>query len=799
MPARSLESAACHRRWRAGQVGQARGTRLHTAPYTARPMNRTPQAAHVSAGALRGVGGGVVGALAMLAVLLTLGLLAYAPMGPLAAALGIPGAFGAAIVGGAVLAAVSRSSVPIAAPSSATAVTLAALVLQLARDPQVAAALATPSQALDAARWVGAASALAVLGMGVVQLVLAGVGLARLAHFVPQPVLAGFLNGVALLIVLSQIPALLGGATGLPAGQWPALLPQGLAALCLGLGTAACIAWVTWKRPAWPALLVGLLAGLLVAEVLLIAWPALPLGTMVGAIEPTLPPGHVFVPWWDDDALDLARRHAGAIALTAVLLALIGGLETMLSSVAIEQGSGRRVHADRELAAVGLANVAGSMVGAVPIVLLRAGALAVQRAGGGGPPAALAFAGASALVFGIGGPALAWVPLTVLAGVMLMVGFGLVDRWSLRVAARWWQAARRGELAAGDDTLVGLVVMAVVCALTATLGVAWGVAVGVALALVVFVRRVNRALVRDQLSGMARPSRRIYPGAIEARLIGLRTRVAVLELEGALFFGSAAQLPDRVDALGPQVSLVVFDLRRVSTVDESGAMLLHEVAQRLARRGHELLLAGVVPGSAVANGLAAYVPWAAGGAPRRFADADQAMEAAEAALLAEAAQDDPSLAALLATEAELPLAACSLVRGLSTRELRVVATAMQRRELAQGEVIFQQGDEAEALYVVTRGSVSAIVRVRGAHDRTQRFASLGPGTMFGEMALVDQAGRSADAVADGAACLQVLSREHLDRLTAEHPEVAAKLYRNIAAHLGERLRVASMAWQAAAA
>jgi len=676
-------------------------------------MNGTPQSAHDSAGVLRNAGGGAVGALAMLAVLLTLGMLAFAPLGPLAAMLGIPGAFAAAIAGSVVLAAVSRGSAPIAAPSSATAVTLAALVLQLTRDPQVAAALASaeanPMQALDAARWVGAACALAVLGMGLVQLLLAAGGLARLAHFVPQPVLAGFLNGVALLIVLSQVPALLGGAAGLPATHWPGLLPQGLAALALGLGTAACIAWVARRRPGWPALLIGLLAGLGVAEVLLFTAPAAPLGAMVGAIQPSLPPGHVFGPWWEDSALELARRHAGAIALTAALLALIGGLETMLSSVAIEQGSGRRVRADRELAAVGLANVAGGLLGAMPVVLLRAGALAVQRAGGGGPLAALAFAGAAALVFVVGGPALARVPLCVLAGVMLMVGFGLVDRWSLRLAGRWWHAARRGELATGDDTPVGLLVMAVVCALTATLGVAWGVAAGVALALVVFVRRVNRALVRDQLSGMARPSRRIYPGAIEARLIGLRTRVAVLELEGALFFGSGAQLPERVEALGPQARLVVFDLRRVSTVDESGAMLLHEVAQRLARRGQELLLAGVVEGGAVARALQAFAPWAAGGAPRQFADADQAMEAAETALLAEAAQADTALAALLATEAELPLAACSLVRGLTARELRVVATAMQRRELAAGEVIFHQGDEAEALYVVTRGSVSAIV------------------------------------------------------------------------------------------
>ncbi len=228
-------------------------------------------------------------------------------------------------------------------------------------------------------------------------------------------------------------------------------------------------------------------------------------------------------------------------------------------------------------------------------------------------------------------------------------------------------------------------------------------------------------------------------------------------------------------------------------------MLLQDTAQRLARQRQELLIAGVVDGGAAARAFAAFSPWAAARPPRTFADTDQAMEFAESALLAEAAQDDPALAALLATEAELPLAACSLLRGLGARELRVVSAAMQRRELQAAEVVFRQGDDADALYVVTRGSVSAVARSGGAQGRLQRFASLGPGTMFGEMALLDQAGRSADAVADGPACVQVLTREKLEQLVADHPEVAATLYRNIAAHLGDRLRVASMAWQAAAA
>ena len=273
----------------------------------------------------------------------------------------------------------------------------------------------------------------------------------------------------------------------------------------------------------------------------------------------------------------------------------------------------------------------------------------------------------------------------------------------------------------------------------------------------------------------------------------------LLELEGALFFGSGVQLPERAEALAPPVRFVILDLRRVNTVDESGAMLLHETAGRLALRGQDLLLAGVVDGSKVARQLQAFAPWDKGGRPPSFSDADLAMEAAEAALLTEAARSDASLAELLTTGPEMPLALCSLVRDLTAREIRVVAAAMQRRELHGGEIVFRQGDEADALYVVTRGSVSAVAALRGAEQRRQRFASLGPGTMFGEMALLDQAGRSADGVADGEAVLQVLSRDSLEQLLREHPELAAKLYRNIAAHLGERLRVASIAWQAAAA
>ena len=214
--------------------------------------------------------GGGVGALATLAVLITLGWLAYAAAGEQAIAIGVPAALVATLAGGAVMALISRCHVPTAGPSTATALTLASLVARLAADGQLAA---------QPHAWtlIVAAAGAAVIGMGLVQIALAVMGLARLVHFVPQPVLAGFMNGVALLIVLSQVPTLLGHALAVGwTGLASALSEPHLAPLTLGLATAAAIVWLAspGRRPGkpragrWPAVLLGLIGGTLAFQVI---------------------------------------------------------------------------------------------------------------------------------------------------------------------------------------------------------------------------------------------------------------------------------------------------------------------------------------------------------------------------------------------------------------------------------------------------------------------------------------------------------------------------------------------------
>ena len=157
------------------------------------------------------------------------------------------------------------------------------------------------------------------------------------------------------------------------------------------------------------------------------------------------------------------------------------------------------------------------------------------------------------------------------------------------------------------------------------------------------------------------------------------------------------------------------------------------------------------------------------------------MEVFEEILLAEA--DD-------ATTVPAPvLAAQELLAGMSHEELVAIERVAELQPVSDGDVVFQAGDAADAMYFVLAGSVS--VRVPLASGRSRRLSTLGAGVAFGEMAILDNQPRSADIVADGHGALARLSVADLRALAIEHPNLAATLYRNLSVALSRRLRSAN--------
>lgn len=732
----------------------------------------------------------------MLPFTLSYGFIAFSVLGPAATQAGLSASVFSVVVGGVLMALLSRAALPSASPSASSCLILAAAVAAWLRDPML-----QPGSAGGLVH-LWALAGLTVLAAGVLQTVLGLLRIGSLVRYVPQPVLAGFMNGVAVLIALSQV----GPALGIPATQWQrdglaALSGWQPAALAVAVGTAALVALVGRVAPRWPAALVGLVLATLavwgvdraLAAGGVAPAPGAALGVaMIGPLQAMLPLPTALAPLWGDAGGLLLERHASVVLSTALLLALVGTLETVLNLATIDQRLHTRSDPNRTLTAVGLVNLLMGLFGALPVVYMRLRALAAYT--GGGRTAASVVIGSVllAVVFVIGLPFVERCPKPVVAGLLVMLAWTLVDPWSLALLR-----GRTGPADAGSvtDRRLSLAVVVAVCGVTVVWGFVAGVALGVLLSFVILVRALNRSLVRLHYTAAAMPSRRVYGTLQEQALHGGRAGIQVLELEGALFFGNVERLELEVEALmraDAPLTTLVLDLRRVSTVDASGAVVLGRLHEVLAARGVALRLAGVTADNRHGDALRAHGMLgteAPADAARRpwllHEDADRAIEASELALLA--------AAGLPPMGTPVPLAQCELFAGLGAQDFELVRARLPERELGAGERLFAQGDAGDALYVLHAGSISVVDAAR-----RQRFVSFSPGMTFGELAVLDGGGRTADAVADEPSRVCVLSAAAMQQLEREAPDVAARLYRNLARHLAVRLREASGAWRRAA-
>ncbi|HSO44978.1 MAG TPA: SulP family inorganic anion transporter, partial [Rhodoferax sp.] len=501
---------------------------------------------------------GVMVALATLAIVASLGLLAFAPLGALAQ-LGVAAAFSAAIAGGLVYALSGSSASPSAGPTSATALILAGLVAQLVRDPQ-----------FNLDNTEGIATLLAVVAssvvlMGLFQLLLGLSGLGRMARYVPQPVLAGFMNGVALMILFSQIPLLLGLAPMTNLTDLANLSQAQPLALLIGLATAVTVWLISWRWPRAPATLLGLVAGTAVVAALTATFPTIHLGNTVGALPEGMVLPNGLLPLADAGAWKLLLAHGSAVLLTGALLAVIGSLESLLVALAADQMVHSRHDPSRELLSLGAANMVSGVCGGLPLVLSSSRSTLLLQRGAAGRGPVLASILTFTLIYAFGGSLLSLLPQIVLAGIMLTIAVALSDRWTRQLLHQLLSGER------SPDLKQSLVVVSLVCVVTIVFGFFAAVGLGALLAMLIFIRAMNRSLIRGRFSATQRPSRRIYGARQEALLARERQRVVRVELEGALFFGSAERLVDEAESLAPDCRCLVLDLSLVSMVDESGA------------------------------------------------------------------------------------------------------------------------------------------------------------------------------------------------------------------------------------
>ncbi len=731
-------------------------------------------------GVARGdIAGGITAALVLPAIEGSYGLVAFAPLGPDWLQYGfLIGALTAAL--GTLVSLLAGGRGPLLSGcSAALALLFASLIGWLMADPRFHGA--------DGRAAVPLLLSFVALGLvlaGVLQLLVARLKLGGLVRYIPYPVHAGYMNGVAVLMVGAMLPHLAGLMPGAPV-QWQSV--RWLAPV-----VAAAAIWFSLKprrgTGRLPAYLTGLLAATLLHHLLSLTPLAGELGPLFEPPAFTWPRADTLAPALQHARDGLLLDKAGVLLMFAAAAALMATLQTALAAGTIDELT--RVHrdGDRELQAQGASNIVLGVIGALPSSGATTRSKVNLDAGGRTTASRLVFAAALLVVLLVGLRFMHWLPMAAIAGVFVALAFSLVDAWTrgaTRVVLRQLrQGGARGR--APLALLQSYAVMLLVAGVTAFVSLALAVFLGVLVAMVLFIRSNVRPPIRLVAHADRRRSRKVRPAEHAALLTAHGQRIALVELDGALFFGTAEEADAAIEALAERADIIVLDFERVTDVDASGARVLLRAADAVNAAGKRLLLSGLAAHDVRARSIQDMDVHARLEHAQIFPDADRALEFAEDSLLR-------TLAPVAAPNAPLPLADTLIGAGLDAGELAVLGNFVVEQRFAAGDVIFRRGDAGDELYVLLQGQVGIWLHAAGeaggpATQRGRRLVSYAPGVVFGEMGLMHSQPRSADAVAEEASVVLTLTRDAYEELTRTQPALLGRILLSINALLGSRVR-----------
>lgn len=502
---------------------------------------------------------------------IAVGLVALPLSMALAIACGVPPQHGlwTAIVAGAVIALLGGSRVQVSGPTAAFVVILAPIVTRYGLGG------------------LGVATALA----GVILVLLGLARMGRLIEFIPYPVTAGFTAGIGVVIATLQVRDFLGLEVDLPEG-WTGKVVALVRALPtwhpaeLGLGVVTLVVLIVWPR--WVRRVPGPLVALGLAAVLAVGiervLPDVKIETIAtrfhydegGQSHPGIPrQAPTFMAPWNepgpdgDRALGLDLETIRVLLPSAVAIALLGAIESLLSAVVADGMIRRRHDPNAELLAQGVGNIVAPFFGGFAATGAIARTATNVRAGARSPLAAVfhsVFVLGAMLAFA---PLLGYLPMTALAALLLVVAWNIAEVKHVIHAVR---------VSPRSDGLVLLTCLL----LTVVFDMAIAVLVGILLAALLFMRRMA------EVTGV-----RLVSDPHRERPHGLPESVLLYEVSGPLFFGAAQKAMSALGRIEPGARWVLLDLRSVPAIDATGLVNLESTVAGLREQGVEVMLAGL--------------------------------------------------------------------------------------------------------------------------------------------------------------------------------------------------------------
>ena len=618
--------------------------------------------------------------------------------------------------------------------------------------------------------------AIILLG-GALQALFGVMRLGSLLRFTPHPVMAGLQNAAAALLFLVQLGNVCGFDRNVP---FTAVAEHLTEVKPVSVAVALVTFLVMWNARAIttkiPPLLVGIGIGTALYFAIAAAGFGAHLGPVIGmpaALGSPAPLNHV------PDLASVSDLFAllPLIVVGAFALAVVAALDALLCAKLVTPPGGPKTDGNRLLVRLGVGNMLSACFGGITSGINIGPSVANRTFGAKSSLSVLVNAAALLAVIFVLFPVVSQMPRAVLSAAIMVIAVQHVDPWSTDLVRRIGTAtARQRTLMALD-----LVVVVVVALLAVTINIVLAVLIGIVIAIAVFIARMSRSNIRRSYRCDTIRSRKARGRQQTALLEKLGAEIVVLELQGVLFFGSAETLSEEIERIAASgTRTVILDLRRITEIDATGMRILRGIQLALERRQQQLALA-VDESSEIAAQLAGAGVVDAIAAKCQFPDVDRAIEWAEDDVLRTEAHEE--------SDVELALAEVDLCSGLAHADIATLERYVRRATYARGSVIFRQGDPGRELFIVTRGRASARLHQPSGGDI--RLATFAPGTVFGELAILDAGPRSATVIADDDVRCCVLGDERFSALMRDAPHIAIKLLANLGRELSGRLRRAN--------
>jgi sulfate permease, SulP family len=406
---------------------------------------------------------------------------------------------------------------------------------------------------------------------GVLLVILGATGLGSAVKFIPRPVVVGFTNGIAVTIASTQIRDFFGIQVQKVPGDFLSRMTllarnfRTFSHLETALGVSALILILACNRfvKKVPGYIVALFAG--TAAVVIFRLPVETIGTRFGGIPSGLP--HLQIPRFH---VDLMRP----LISPAITVAMLGAIESLMSAVVSDRMSNAKHNPNVELVGQGIANIVSPLFGGLPATGAIARTATNIRSGAKTPVAGMIHALTLLAILVFAAPLARFVPLAVLAAILLVVSYNMGD---------WGEIPELLKLSRLD---IGIWLATFSLTVFADLTIA--VEIGMILAVLLFISKVTATTTVTQVTEE-------YVRAGHAHILqdkDIPPYVAIFRIHGPFLFGATDKIEQITSGLSELPPIVILRLRNMTAIDATGIAALEQLADAIHASGRSLILCG---------------------------------------------------------------------------------------------------------------------------------------------------------------------------------------------------------------